>query len=52
MKRDSKHFGNYREKLFGAKLYGRNVEPVLELCTDDNLSEAAPGAPVKAPEYR
>lgn len=34
MKRDSKHFGYCREKLYGEKLYGRNAEPVLELCTD------------------
>ena len=34
MKRDSTHPGNHREKPFGARLYGRNVEPVLELYTE------------------
>ena len=34
MKRDSKYSGNYREELSGEKLYGRNVEPVLELHTE------------------
>ena len=34
MKRDSKYFGNYREELLGGKLYLRNIEPVLEPCTE------------------
>lgn len=34
LKRDSTHFGYYREKPVGARLYERNVEPVLELYTE------------------
>mgnify|MGYP003292979942 CR=1 FL=1 len=34
MKRDSKQSEVFREKPFGARLYLRIVEPVLELCTD------------------
>lgn len=34
MKRNSTHFDSHREKLAGEKLLGRDVEPVLELCTD------------------
>ena len=34
MKRDSKYPEDCREKLVGAKLYQKNTEPVLELCTD------------------
>ena len=55
MKRDSKYSGNHREKLAGEKLYGRNVEPVLELYTEYvacAICEAILGAPITASEYR
>ena len=54
MKRDSKCSGKHREKLGGEKLYGRNVEPVLELYTEYVIHtyEAILGAPITALEYR
>ena len=51
MKRNSTHFDSHREKLAGEKLLGRDVEPVLELCTDA-CHEATLGTPITAFEYR
>lgn len=51
MKRDSSHYKDYREKPFGARLYWKNDEPVLELYTDHFVWKAILGAPITAQEY-
>lgn len=38
--------------MYGAKLYGRNVEPVLEVYTEYLGDKAMLGVPVTALEYR
>ena len=43
MKRDSKQLENVREKLFGARLYWKVAEPVLELYTDHRFVEGYTG---------
>ena len=58
LKRDSRYSKEHREKLVGAKLYRKNIEPVLELCTDcggayeiSGWQKATLGAPIIAQEY-
>lgn len=48
LKRDSKYSRHCREKLGGEKLYGRNIEPVLELYTEYLMYKAILGAPITA----
>ena len=43
MKRDSSHYKDCREKPFGARLYRKNDEPVLELYTDQRGLEGYTG---------
>lgn len=43
MKRDSSHYKDCREKPFGARLYRKNDEPVLELYTDQRDLEGYTG---------
>jgi len=44
MKRDSRQYEDFREKSFGARLYRRIAEPVLELYTDHLLLNEGAGA--------